>query len=65
MAKASAQPKLKVCLLSPHPMVLDEFRRLLDESGFQIVSRQLNHVCRGANPGYKAFAPGIRNSVSS
>ena len=47
----SASPKLKVCLLSPHPMVLDEFRRLLDESGFQIVSRQLDSM----------LAPDLRN----
>jgi DNA-binding NarL/FixJ family response regulator len=51
MAKATPQPKLKVCLLSPHPMVLDEFRRLLDESGFQIVTRQLESM----------LAPDLRN----
>ena len=51
MAKPTPQPKLKVCLLSPHPMVLDEFRRLLDESGFQIVTRQLESM----------LAPDLRN----
>lgn len=35
---------LKVCLLSPHPMVLNEFHRLLEDSGFQITSKQLNSM---------------------
>lgn len=52
MPKApSARPKLKVCLLSPHPMVLDEFQRLLTNSGFQIVSKQLESM----------LAPDLRN----
>ena len=41
MAKVCAKSSPKVCLLSPHPMVIDGFRRLLSESGFQIVARQL------------------------
>jgi DNA-binding NarL/FixJ family response regulator len=35
---------LKVCLLSAHPMVLDEFRRLLESSGYQICAKQLNSM---------------------
>ena len=50
MAKAAAKSSLKVCVLSPHPMVLDEFRRLLENSGFHIVSKQLEFM----------FAPDLR-----
>jgi len=41
MAKVCAKSSPKVCLLSPHPMVIDGFRRLLSKSGFQVVARQL------------------------
>jgi DNA-binding NarL/FixJ family response regulator len=51
MAKPAAKSNLKVCLLSPHPMVIDEFRRLLGGSGFQIVSKQLESM----------LAPDLRN----
>jgi DNA-binding NarL/FixJ family response regulator len=51
MAKAAPKSNLKVCLLSPHPMVLDEFRRLLEDSGFYIVSKQLESM----------LAPDLRN----
>jgi DNA-binding NarL/FixJ family response regulator len=44
MRKSPAKPDLKICLLSPHPMVLDEFHRLLEDSGFQIVVKQLNSL---------------------
>jgi DNA-binding NarL/FixJ family response regulator len=44
MGKNSSKLNLKVCLLSPHPMVLDEFHRLLEDSGFQIVSKQLDSM---------------------
>ena len=44
MGKNSSKLSLKVCLLSPHPMVLDEFHRLLEDSGFQIVSKQLDSM---------------------
>ncbi len=44
MGKNSSKLHLKVCLLSPHPMVLDEFHRLLEGSGFQIVSKQLDSM---------------------
>jgi DNA-binding NarL/FixJ family response regulator len=51
MPKAPAKSGLKVCLLSPHPMVLDEFQRLLVDSGFQIVGRLLESM----------LAPDLRN----
>jgi DNA-binding NarL/FixJ family response regulator len=51
MAKANVKSNLQVCLLSPHPMVLDEFHRLLDDSGFQITSKQLDSM----------LAPDLRN----
>ncbi len=51
MAKASEKSALKVCLLSPHPLVLDEFRRLLENSGFQISFKQLDSM----------LAPDLRN----
>jgi DNA-binding NarL/FixJ family response regulator len=44
MPKAPSKSALKVCLLSPHPMVLEEFQRLLEKSGFQIVARQLDSM---------------------
>ena len=44
MAKVCAKSSRKVCLLSPHPMVIDGFRRLLSESGFQIIVRQLEFM---------------------
>jgi DNA-binding NarL/FixJ family response regulator len=51
MPKAVPKSNLKVCLLSPHPMVIDEFRRLLGDSGLQIVSKQLDSM----------LAPDLRN----
>lgn len=51
MTKANGKPSLRVCLLSPHPMVLSEFRRLLEDSGFHISSKQLNSM----------LAPDLRN----
>jgi DNA-binding NarL/FixJ family response regulator len=51
MPKTPSKSSLKVCLLSPHPMVLDEFQRLLSDSGFQIVVRQLDSM----------LAPDLRN----
>jgi DNA-binding NarL/FixJ family response regulator len=44
MSRANGKLSLKVCLLSPHPMVLDEFHRLLEDSGFQITSKQLDSM---------------------
>lgn len=51
MARNSAKPRLRVCLLSPHPMVLDEFHRLLENSGFHIMAKQLESM----------LAPDLRN----
>jgi hypothetical protein len=35
-------PKLTVCLLSPHPLVLSEFERLLSKaSQFKVIPKQL------------------------
>jgi DNA-binding NarL/FixJ family response regulator len=51
MPKTPSKSNLKVCLLSPHPMVLDEFQRLLSDSGFHIVVRQLDSM----------LAPDLRN----
>src|SRR5215469_1432338 len=44
MARNGTKSALKVCLLSPHPMVLNEFERLLEDSGFQISSKQLDSM---------------------
>jgi DNA-binding NarL/FixJ family response regulator len=44
MAKSNGKLNLKVCLLSPHPMVLDEFKRLLDGSGMQLATRVLESM---------------------
>src|SRR3984885_5638030 len=50
-AKSNGKQSLKVCLLSPHPMVLNEFQRLLEDSGFQITAKQLDSM----------LAPDLRN----
>ena len=42
---------LRVCILSPHPMVLEEFRRQLANSPFQLVVKQLEST----------LAPDLRN----
>jgi DNA-binding NarL/FixJ family response regulator len=42
--KSNGKGTLKVCLLSPHPMVLDEFRRLLEDSGLEITVKQLDSM---------------------
>jgi DNA-binding NarL/FixJ family response regulator len=44
MSRANGKSSLRVCLLSPHPMVLDEFHRLLKDCGFQITSKQLDSM---------------------
>jgi DNA-binding NarL/FixJ family response regulator len=41
MSRNSRPHRLKVCLLSPHPLVRSEFERVLPEAGFQISFRQL------------------------
>jgi DNA-binding NarL/FixJ family response regulator len=45
MAKTTTvKSALKVCLLSPHPMVLDEFQRLLEDTGIQTTTKQLDSM---------------------
>src|SRR4030095_9270595 len=39
--KRSNSSKLSICLLSPHPLVLSEFERLLSKPEFKVVSKQL------------------------
>ena len=51
MAKTPPKSNLKVCLLSPHPMVLAEFHRVLEDSGFHIIVKQLDSM----------LAPDLRN----
>lgn len=41
MSTNSRPHRLKVCLLSPHPLVRSEFERILPNTGFQISFRQL------------------------
>jgi len=44
MVKNSEKSRFRVCLLSPHPMVLEEFRRMLDRSNFAVSSKQLESM---------------------
>lgn len=41
MRKIARTRRLTVCLLSPHPLVLGEFERVLSRTGFHLISRQL------------------------
>ena len=41
MKGKTAKPPLKICVLSPHPLVLAEFSRVLGPPMFQAVARQL------------------------
>ena len=40
MSKSSRTHRLTVCLLSPHPLVLGEFQRLLSSGQFRMILRQ-------------------------
>ena len=42
MTKDSKNRSLKICLLSPHPLVLGEFERILTRPGLKPISRQLD-----------------------
>src|SRR6202049_4087542 len=42
--RASAKRALKVCILSPHPLVLAEFSRALAGSAFHLITRQLESM---------------------
>jgi DNA-binding NarL/FixJ family response regulator len=44
-------PKLTVCLLSPHPLVLSEFERVLNKPQFKVISKKLEST----------LAPDLRN----
>ena len=41
MKKAPKKSVLQVCLLSPHPLVLSEFERVLKNPAFKLISKQL------------------------
>jgi len=51
VATKRTNSKLSVCLLSPHPLVLSEFERLLNKPQFKVVSKQLEST----------LAPDLRN----
>ena len=51
MTTKRANSKLSVCLLSPHPLVLSEFERLLTKQPFKVVTKQLEST----------LAPDLRN----
>ena len=51
MTTKRAASKLTVCILSPHPLVLSEFERILAKAPFKIVSKQLDST----------LAPDLRN----
>lgn len=51
MTTKRANSKLSVCLLSPHPLVLSEFERLLAKQPFKVVTKQLEST----------LAPDLRN----
>jgi len=39
--KRTSAAKLSICLLSPHPLVLSEFERILSKPDFKVVAKQL------------------------
>ncbi len=51
MTTKRANSKLSVCLLSPHPLVLSEFERVLSKHPFKVVTKQLEST----------LAPDLRN----
>ena len=51
MATKRASTKLTVCILSPHPLVLSEFERVLSKAQFKVVVKQLEST----------LAPDMRN----
>ncbi len=51
MATKRASSKLTVCILSPHPLVLSEFERVLSKAQFKVVVKQLEST----------LAPDMRN----
>lgn len=53
MRKPAGARRLKVCILSPHPVVLAEFQRLLSQPDFHLVPQQLEST----------LAPDLRHLV--
>ncbi len=51
MTTKRASTKLTVCILSPHPLVLSEFERILSKAQLKVVSKQLEST----------LAPDLRN----
>jgi two-component system, NarL family, response regulator len=51
VATKRASTKLSVCILSPHPLVLSEFERVLSKAQFKVVVKQLEST----------LAPDMRN----
>jgi len=51
VATKRSNSKLTVCLLSPHPLVLGEFARILAKANFKVISKQLEST----------LAPDMRN----
>jgi DNA-binding NarL/FixJ family response regulator len=41
VSKTTSSRRLTVCLISPHPLVLADFERLLEKPGFRLITRQL------------------------
>lgn len=54
MAAKTAQPRLTVCLLSPHPLVLSEYERLLSKPQFKVITKQ---VLSTLAPDMRQFEP--------
>ena len=52
--KRSNSPKLSICLLSPHPLVLSEFERILSKPDFKVISKQLESTLA---PDLRSFEP--------
>ena len=54
MATKRATPKLSVCILSPHPLVLGEFERILAKADFKVIPTQLESMLA---PDLRSFEP--------
>jgi len=52
--KRSNSHKLSICLLSPHPLVLSEFERILSKPDFKVISKQLESTLA---PDLRSFEP--------
>jgi DNA-binding NarL/FixJ family response regulator len=44
VSKTPPSKRLTVCLLSPHPLVLSEFERVLAKPAFRVISKQLDSM---------------------